>query len=246
MRRLLFAFVAATLVAAPASAVTFAIPGAAHAPGAHDTEWVSDVWLFDSNTTDAEVTYFVQTTGMDSCPPSAGNPISVHVPARATVRVADPLGAAGVAQGWIEVLAPRGVLVRAETRNQVTGGSYGQRIPVLTSADFAPAGRRVVLAGGSRSDLFRTNLVILTEGASCGEVPTATLTLLDPLGAPLAVSSLPLTENGQTFVYDAFAKLGAESCELCRIDVEADVPTYPFLSVVDNRTGDPTLITPSF
>jgi len=247
--RVLAALFLFLLIGAPAgfAGTIVTIPGAAHGAGLNGTVWRSDVWIFNSGEETADVGYLVFATGESTCARPTVLPPTIPVPPGATVRLFDPLES-GPAQGWIELDLPAGVHARARTFDAAPAGTYGQSVPVLRKDDFAPAGSRAVLAGMIRSSAFRTNLFIVSTSASCeaGNSFEATVTLRGPGGEVVGEAPVSVPSWGQSFVRDPFGNFGSGDCTGCRIDVIAPWPIYPFASVIDNRTGDPTFVSPDF
>jgi hypothetical protein len=221
------------------------VPGAAHAEGAASTLWRTDVWIFNSTPGDVDVSWQVFPGEIPTCVRPAVLPPTIPVAAGATVRLTDLLdGKAAV--GFVEIGAPAGVIVRARTFNATLRGSYGQNLPVLDPSDFAGGGSTLALGGLSRNGDYRTNLLLVSPSAACndGESFVATLIVRDRFGVSIGTGSVVVPSAGQAFVSDPFGRFGAGDCSGCRIDVTAPSPFFAFASTIDNRTGDPTTVTP--
>lgn len=230
------------------ASTTFVIPGAAHDNGSEGTVWRTDVWIYNGSGGDLAIPWQPFPSGEPTCVRPAVVPPTVDVPAGATVRLSDVLGDAG-RSGVVEVTIPAGVVLRGRTFNVTPAGTLGQGLPVLSPDQLVPAGRTAILAGLFRNPSYRTNLLIYGGIGACawgGDHLPVTLVLRESSGAIVGEETLWVPNGGQLFVFDPFGAWGNGDCSGCRIDLSATAPFYPFASVIDRATGDPTTISPDF
>ncbi len=218
------------------------IPATAHNPGIGGTLWRTDVTAVNRGASPAGVA-FVYVTGEGRTLRSA------TIPAGGTVEWPDilaslfgiPMTATG--QGTLQVASDRPVALVARTYDETTEGTLGAAYPALGPADGVTSGETGILSGLKSSTGFRTNLGLVNLGGSdCQARVTLYAATGEALGTPLALS----VPGGQWIpVNDVFARAGAGAQDLAYATVEVVTPgarVWAYASVVDNGTGDPTMV----
>lgn len=227
----------AAVLALPASAARWIVPGSAHAQGSGGTNWRTDLTLLNPTGQAATATIRFLPANTDNA--TLPVPATRTVPAGGQVVVPDVLdtlfGRSG--GGALLVESSEGTLgVSSRTYNKLPDREYGMSLPgIPTSAAIAPGetGHLVYLAKSSR---YRTNVGFAGTTSSRG---TVRVRVRDASGAIVGEGTREILPNGQTQIDDVFGSLGAPATTVARAEVTADVPVVAFATVIDNRTGDP-------
>jgi PKD repeat protein len=217
-------------------AVRWLIPAAAHTPGVGRTFWTTELVLFnpDARTVSVAVELQGEATGSTSRSLRSGETMAIDDV------VADLVE--GDAVGSL-VLGSDGPVV-ATSRTSTTsssGGSYGQLIPAYPIPRPYGSGGRII--GLARTGSFRANLGFASGWSEPSEILTRFLAADD--GTLLEERTDSLDPWGHLQLNDVLAGIGSgEEIEGVQASVvvpglDAEVAIYA--SVVDNRTGDPTL-----
>lgn len=232
------------------------VPGAAHVRGFQGTLWRSDMWIHNPNTSAAQVTVrFLRADtdngGVATAPPLA----TATVPARGTVRLADVLGAVGgdvTGALWVEPPAglARSLVVTSRTYNQTPAGTLGQFVPAMSDPETPVNG--LVLTGLQHNAASRTNVGLVNASATA--TAGVLLHVMDGTGAEVGTYTAGLHPYGMTQVDKLVEKLDPPLESLDRFTVLIDfldtqghatsLPVRAYASVVDNVTGDPTMLVP--
>ncbi len=218
------------------------IPAVAHNPGVGGTLWRTDVTVVNRGPAPANLAIVYAT--------AEGSTLrSATLAAGATVEWPDILASLfgvpmdATSQGTLQVASDRPVAIVARTYDETTAGTLGAAYPALGPADGIASGETGILPGLKSSTGFRTNLGLVNLGGSDGQ---ARVTLYaasgEVLGTPLVLS----VPGGQWIpVNDVFSRAGAGAQDLAYATVEVVTPgarVWAYASVVDNGTGDPTMI----
>ena len=214
------------------------LPAAAHSPGAHGTNWVSDVVIHNIGSQTASVNvYFLKAAQSNSG--AIGR--LIEIPGGTSIAlddiVLDRFGWSN-ASGAILIGSETTLRIASRTYNDASSGTYGQFIPGLSVAAAAATGEEVRLIQLTRGDTFRTNIgwanpgatsvnlaidLVNAQGASIGSHQA----LIPPFGYGQANDILPGN------VDDAMAVVSSNT---------PGAKFFVYASVVDNSTGDPILI----
>jgi hypothetical protein len=221
---------------------TFVVPAQAHAPGAQETEWRSNLAVVNrgSEATELQLSYRPYTLE------EATLNSRYTLAAGATVEWADllvsrfGLDSGAVAKGSVHVGAHQPLAVTARTYNQTTAGTFGQYLPALTRQQALSNGMVGVIPQLKRTSAFRTNVGAVNLGSFTCEVMVK---LYQADGAqarqPVTLTVLP----GRYLQADNI--FGSRQLEIAYATVEVTTPgglIWAYGSVVDNATGDPTTI----
>jgi len=222
---------------------TAVVPAASHAPGAAGSLWRTDLAVVNPGAAAASLTLaFVPVDG-----PSVTR--TATLAAGGTREWADVLvslfgvASAGSASGAIRIGADAALCVASRTFNQDAAGTFGGFLPAVTAAESLSPGRTGVLPHLVRNALFRTNVGVTNVGAS-SLVARVRLFRADggAAGTPVDVTVPP---GALVQVVDPFGVAGAGDQDVAFATVEVTTSgglAWAYASVIDNRTGDPTIV----
>lgn len=219
------------------------VPAVSHAPGAFGSLWRTDLAVVNDEPTTASVTLTFVPVGGESVTRTA------EIPPGGTREWADVLAslfgvdAAASASGVVRVASDRVLHVSSRTFSEAENGSFGGYLPAVTAAEGLVAGTTGILPQLTRTALFRTNVGVTNLGDTAASV-TIRLRGKDSeiLGEPVVQSVPP---RGLVQVVDVFGAAGAGDRDLAWATLEVTTPGAPvwaYASVIDNRTGDPTIV----
>jgi hypothetical protein len=239
-RKLVFVLVL-LLVVTPLMARDWVVPAAAHAPGAANTNWRSDLRIVNPSGTAASVRIDLLPQGADNTARSQS--ATVSVPAQGQLSLVDVLSAkfsfSGNAALYVRS-SEQSLVITSRTYNEAAGGStYGQFIPGVAVTDALAAGQQGHLIYVTKNNDYRTNVGFAGTTATAGQV---TIKLFDASGIQLGSGTFPVQAYGQTQVNDVFAATNSAATSVARAVVTATVPVVAYSSVIDNRTGDPIAV----
>ncbi len=225
------------------------VPGMANGVGLKGTRWHADLWIYNAGPEPAEMTVVALEQGKDNSTPRAAE---LTVPPGAQRRIDDVLGSlfglVGTAALRLDIV--RGdVSAAGKSYTPSGGGTYGETVPALPPGSAVGFGSSAALRGlaysedrsaGSRTNLGfvnPTSLPITVQVALFGDdsVQAGTLTYdLAPFGFRQAndvyrAAGSPDVTNGSATVRT----------------VTSGGSVIAYASVVDNISGEPTLVTPS-
>jgi hypothetical protein len=229
--------------AGPALTWEAVVPAVSHAPGAFGSLWRTDLAAVNDETTTANVTLTFVPVGGESVTRTA------EIPPGGTREWADVLAtlfgvdAAASASGVVRVASDRVLHVSSRTFSEAVDGTFGGYLPAVTAAEGLVAGMTGILPQLTRTALFRTNVGVTNLGDTAASV-TIHLRGKDSesLGEPVVLTVPP---RGLEQAVDVFGAAGAGDRELAWATVEVTTPgavVWAYASVIDNRTGDPTII----
>lgn len=233
-------------LAAPSTAATVVLQGIAKVRGAAGTNWMSSLTLLNRGLRPATVTLDLHLRGSGGGAPAATTSIGLQAgEIRGVEDVLLSLFGLESGAGSLVVQTPAGVLVDGRTFNQAASGSYGQYIPAQGEAAAISGSADAVFVGVVQSQRFRSNLGLTNP--STVEVQLD-LELLDRDGDRLG-GVVPITLAGGAVVQldrvaERFVAAEVEGATLVLRAVRG-AGAQAFLSVVDNRTGDPVFQVPT-
>jgi len=216
------------------------IPGSAHVSGAHGTEWRSDAVLHNPGRREASVALFFLKGNRDN----TGVTGSVtSIPAGASSALDDIVRTTfgrTSSSGAILVASDERLVITSRTFNDTPHGTFGQLVPGLATSGSIGVNETRRLMQLTRNDHFRTNIGLANVTASALHV---TVDLYRSNGSRIAVHEYSVPPFGfhqetgiiGTEVEDAFALVSSDS---------QGASFFTYASVVDNGSGDPTLILP--
>ena len=257
MRRLLFA--ALLLAAAAADAQvndTYVVPAAGNLPGASGTQWKTQLSLFNPQTYALKISVTLLPTGGAN-----GQSVLINVPANSGALYDNALADLFHYQGGGALLAAtfpednptvpndvvsRSFLVNSETYNSTSSGTYGQTIPGTWATwlgDYATDGISAIAHGirNTNGPGWRTNIGAVNLGRNN---VLMRLTLYDYNGNTV-VKDLPFNLPPLAHFQDRLPiALDRGSIEFFVDDPTHDAKVFPYVSSVDQLSGDPKYQTP--
>jgi hypothetical protein len=219
------------------------VPAASHAPGAFGSLWRTDLAAVNAGATTASVTQtFVPVQGESVTRTS-------EIPPGGTREWSDVLAslfgvdAAAAASGVVRVASDRALHVSSRTFSEAVDGTFGGYLPAVTAVEGLVAGTTGILPQLTRTALFRTNVGVTNLGDTAASVTIRLRgTNSENLGEPVFRTVPP---RGLEQVVDVFGVAGAGDRELAWATVEVTTQgalVWAYASVIDNRTGDPTIV----
>jgi formylglycine-generating enzyme required for sulfatase activity/lysophospholipase L1-like esterase len=222
------------------------VAAAAHAPGANDTSWRTDLEVVNRGST--SVSYRVDLLKKDVANTAPVSKSFTLASGRA-VRDSDALlklfGFTGAAA--LRIVPTGGSLfVQSRTYNDLGTKSYGQLIPGLPEARAIGGGqtaRLVQLAySPDGSTGFRTNIGFVNAS---NVQTTVSVDLYAGDGTKLGTKEVTLLPYGQHQISGIFGEFTSERLDDAFAVLHADTSGarfFAYASVVDNRSGDPVYI----
>jgi hypothetical protein len=219
------------------------VPAVSHAPGAFGSLWRTDLAAVNDGATTASVTQtFVPVQG-------ASVTRTAEIPPGGTREWADVLtslfgvDAAASASGVVRVASDRALHVASRTFSEAVDGTFGGYLPAVTASEGLVAGTTGILPQLTRTALFRTNVGVTNLSDTEASV-TIRLRGKDSesLGVPVV---LPVPPRGLVQVVDVFGAAGAGDRDLAWATIDVTTSgafVWAYASVIDNRTGDPTIV----
>jgi len=219
---------------------------AAHATGINQTVWRSDVEIHNAGVGVATVEIALLERQKDNSNPAERE---VEIMAGRSLRLSDILASQFSASGTAALrITPAGgaVLVTSRTYNQGAAGTYGQYVPAAALQEAVPAGESARLIQLSHNPTltsgFRTNIGLLNPAPTAIEVE---ITFFDGDGTNLGSTDVELQPFEYNQIDKAFELVTSSVIDDGYVKIRCTTPYAVFFcyaSVVDNLTGDPTLI----
>jgi streptogramin lyase len=238
-----------TLAGPGSGKLTLTVPAVASAHGLNGTFFRSDVWLMNRSTaTPAVVTLAYHCYGMGPC---ANVVQSVTLDPRRPVLLTDVVGSflgAPESAGALEVsYAPGAGPISVAARVYTIGnGSLGAAVPALPLSEARAQGLFLGVSGsgGDPSTGFRSNAGAYNPNAA---PVTVTFTLYAADGTLLGSTSRDLAPLEATQLSPNIFDLvgaGSVSSRNPTLVMNAEVPVFSFVTVIDNQSGDSYFLTP--
>ncbi len=231
---------ALALLAPAATADELFIPVVAQRQGADGGWWNTEVWI--SNTSAATGGYavvFLPATGGSNLEKLDLEPALEEIPPRSTVFRNDlvPEGQSGA----LRLLVSPGVVAYSRIANAAGKSSWAQGMPAFPRAAAIRPAEQVYLIGLRRTPQYRTALDLLNPGREAGAV---TVRLISQRGEPVYDTTYQLPPGAVLQLDEILHSFGVVRGEHMRAELNGTVPFFAFASVVDARSGAPTLILP--
>jgi hypothetical protein len=213
------------------------VAAAAHAPGANDSEWRTDLCLLNLSGRAASTELIFH--GDDG--QSVTLPIAVaDGEQRLLVDVVDQMGSTGA--GSIEIVSNQPVLITSRTYNIGPEGTFGQFLDGIPSDRTAREGRTVWLPQLQQNAAFRTNVGVLNPGTEQARV---TIRLFDASGQQLASRQRSLDPGVRIQLQEPFSRIAGRDdldAAYASVEVRTGDGVIAYASVTDNTTNDPTTV----
>jgi len=213
-----------------------------HAPGAHGSQWRSDLTVVNPGGAAASLVLTAATSG-------GTKTRNVTVPADGTLRWADVLvsffgfGSGASSVGTVLVTSSQPVQLTSRAYSQGSSGTTGQFIPGLAVGDGVSQSHWGIVSGIMQNGDFRTNL----GGVNMGEGSVRLrITLYDTNGLQLGSSmTMDLAAHQFKQIDRILDKVGVGDTDLAWARIEmltAGGEAWAYASVIDNHTNDPTTV----
>lgn len=232
-------FAAAVLLSTAVAGEDLFLPMVAQKQGQDGAWWNTEVWIANPAETAGGYAAVFLAAGQDNETALREEPQLEGVPPGVTVYRDDlvPQGAVGA----VRLVVTPGLVVYGRVYNAAGRGSFGQGIPAWSRDDALKPGRPANLIGLRRSAQYRTNLALLNPTFDHG---TVRLRILGARGEVLGEDEYQLAPGGQVQLNDVLHALGVARGENLRAQVVGDQPFFALASVIDSRSGAPTLVVP--
>ena len=231
---------AAAAIAPAATADELFVPVAMQRQGADGQWWNTEVWI--SNTSAAAGGYavvFLPASGNSNLESLELEPPMAEIAPRATVFRNDlvPEGLSGA----LRVVVTPGVLVYSRIANAAGKASSAVGMPAFSRSSAIRPGELVNLVGLRRTPQYRTTIGLLNPSRETGAV---TVRLISQKGETVHEVTYQLPAGAALQFDEALHAFGVVRGEHMRAELSGTVPFFAYASVVDARSGAPTLILP--
>jgi len=224
------------------SAHTYIVGPVAHAPGANNSNWRSDLTIVCPGDAASTLVLTAQTG-------SGNRSRNVTIGAGNTLQWKDVLvslfdfGQSASVGGTIVITSSEKTEIISRTYNEGASGTLGQFIPGLSSGDGVTTGRSGLIAGITQNNEYRTNLGAVNLGSGTVQLR---IRLFDTHGHQLG-SSVDISMGSHEWqqVSNILDAAGAGDAEIAYATAEmltAGGEAWAYASVVDNTSNDPTTI----
>jgi len=223
--------------AAMAGGEEYFVPMVAQKQGQDDAWWNTEVWISNTGANAGSYGVVFLPGGQMNADGLRAEPAMEEIAGGATVHRSDlvPEGKSGV----LRFVTSPGVVVFARVFNAAGRGSFGQGMPALTRAGTVRPGEVAHLLGLRRSPQFRTNIALFNPTQENGVV---TVRLYQAHGEVAGEDSYRLAPGGYLQLDDALHAFEVARGDNLRAEVTGTIPFFAFASVIDARSGAPTLV----
>jgi hypothetical protein len=223
------------------------LPSSAHAQGANNAFYTTDLTIANAGTTDATAT--LKFLGHDG-DGTSGPEVTRTIAAGSEVTYMDVLGSLfGVSSGFGAILVTSDstnlkVLSQTSTPPPNGIGTFGQSVPAAGAPDFVTSAAPRVLVGLRQDSAFRTNAVIANATDQQADV---VLTLTSGTGATLGAHTYHLPYEMQqigTVVTALGAPDGTANATLQVATTTPGARIATYAAIIDQTTNDPRTVLP--
>jgi hypothetical protein len=236
MRWLLLGFVIVATVAVAGGEELF-VPMVAQRQGVDGAWWNTEVWISNPTANTASYATVFLPAGQSNLEGLRADPAPEDLPPGATVYRNDLIPEGGI--GVLRFITTPGVVIFGRVFNAAGRGSFGQGIPAMPRSAAIRPGEIAQLVGLRRTPAFRTNISLFNPSAENGVVHVR---LYLQRGDVAGEESFRLAPGAYVQLDDALHALGVPRGEHVRAEVTGTVPFFAFASVIDARSGAPTLV----
>ncbi len=227
---------------------TWLLPSSAHAQGANNAFYTTDLTIGNAGTTTAAVTLKFLGHDQDG---TGGAEVVKLVPPSSVVTYTDVLGTVfGVSSGFGAILATATsgdlrLLSQTSTPPPDLSGTFGQSVPAAGPADFVTLAAPKTLGGLRQDSSFRTNAVIANATAKPTHVD---LTLKSDSGATIGSGSADLQPFEMRQIGNVVTTLGAPdgtvNAALVVSTTTGGARVATYAAIIDQKTNDPRTVLP--
>ena len=219
---------------------------AAHATGINQTNWRSDIELHNPERSSAKLEIALLERQKDNSNPLK---VQVTVPPDAAVRLEDVLASRFSYSGTaaLRISPTSGTFIAtSRTYNALESGTYGQYVPVVPFKDAVPSGKSARLIQLSHNPTlaagYRTNIGLVNPAPINIQIE---IKFFDSDGVSLGKTNVDLLPYEFRQIDKAFEIVTHDVVDDGYVVIRSITPDtvfFTYASVVDNLTGDPTLI----
>lgn len=214
------------------------LSASAHATGAFETNWRTDVSILNKSSEDANIAIYFLQSGFDKSEENlSSSPVFVNLPPKNQMKIDDILKekfGIETGSGALMFSSDKEILVVSRTYNKLPDKEYGQFIPGVS---ISGAKKEQKLIGAVSSQAFRTNLGILNPSKT--EKAQINLKFLSKNGGIIKETNLELNQWVHVQFNDLFSYFGIAPQEDVSIFISSSTPIFCYLSIVDNKSSDP-------
>lgn len=236
MRRLLLGFAMIAAVGMASGEELF-VPMVAQRQGLDGAWWNTEVWISNPTVNTGSYAAVFLPAGQPNLEGLRADPPPEDLPPGATVYRNDLIPEGGI--GVLRFVTTPGVVVFSRVFNAAGRGSFGQGMPAMPKSAATRPGEIAQLVGLRRTPAFRTNISLFNPSTESGVVHVR---LYLQHGEVAGEESYRLAPGGYLQLVDALHALGVPRGEHVRAEVTGTVPFFAFASVIDARSGAPTLV----
>jgi PKD repeat protein len=227
-------------------AYTYVIPATAKAVGAGNTNWLSDMTVFNPGAADTAVfTYFLESGRNNATTPG----VEIGVTGTKFVKIGDLVAhiyGRSNTSGALMLASAQPVQIASRTYNDQgeVKGTYGQFIPAFAADQALGAGEEGILLHLAKTARFRSNV----GGVNLSNAwVTVDIAAYDANNTFLGTKSYTLQpyEHFQTNGFlDQLTSQSVQDAYAVAVSSTAGARYLVYASIVDNTTGDPIFIPP--
>ncbi len=220
-----------------ASADEYFVPMVGQKQGQDGAWWNTEVWISNTGSITGGYAAVFLPAGQPNADGLRVEPVLEDLAAGETVYRNDLVPEGGV--GVLRFVTTPGVIVFTRVFNAAGKGSFGQGMPALPKSSAARPGEVVQLLGLRRTPGFRTNISLFNPSSDNGVVR---IRMFLQHGELAGEESYHLAPGGYLQLDDALHSFGVARGEHVRAEVSGSIPIFAFASVIDARSGAPTLV----
>ena len=219
---------------------TWILPSSAHSPGYGGAFYITDLTIANPGNSDSLVTLKFLGNNTDG---SAGPEKTYPIPSKQSITFEDLLSSVfSLSSGWGAVQiksALPDLAILSQTYTAGRGGTFGQSVPAMGTANRIPAGKLAAISGIREDAAFRTNLILANATNGSLDVDVS---LISEDGILLGYHRYTLYPLGMTQVR-VVPSLGVihevKGAYLLLSTPTADGDFAAYASTIDNLTNDP-------
>lgn len=234
-----FLLAALLLVPAGALAEEYFIAGVAQRQGQEGAWWGTELWVTNTTASTGGYAVVFLPVGQSNSEALRLEPAMEDIPPGVTVLRKDAVPEGGL--GALRVIASPGVMVYCRVFNAAGKGSFGLGLPPVTRASATRPGEIAHLVGLRRSPQFRTNVGVVNVSGDNGAVRVR---LVSERGELMGEQPFRIAPGAYLQLTDVLHAFGQQRAENVRAEVTGTVPFVAYASVIDSRSGAPTLVQP--
>ncbi|MFI5142771.1 MAG: hypothetical protein ACHQHM_01935, partial [Thermoanaerobaculales bacterium] len=230
-------FSALTLLAAAAvGAEEYFVPMVGQRQGADGAWWNTEAWVTNTAANTGGYAVVFLAGGQANTEGLRAEPELEDLGPGATVYRSDlvPEGKIGV----LRFITTPGVVIFVRVFNAAGRGSFGQGMTPLTRAAATRPGEIAHLVGLRRTPQFRTNIALFSPSLEA----SLRVRIIHANGSVAGDESFRLAPGGYVQLDDVLHAFGVPRGEHLRAELTGTAPFFAFASVIDARSGAPTLV----